>query len=315
MSTSLSRMARRTLSRASSTSSTSSTSSSPLSSDIKALLKLPAASPKPAPSPGTLGPLFQSLQASERHGLEPRVWLTLGTAAICTVNSPDSLVELYDYASRDKDVRGRAGVVEVMRETGLKCISFNGLIPDDQQPRRAASSPRTRRHRSSAQRYDPVSPSPDHGILADSSEVSAANIDNILARGRALWDDIYHPHHDKLLAKLGQSHPDLPVHILSSHYSPLLSNPPGQSPIGRVLTSVIAITCLRAQTGVGPQVTSHVYGLKKSLGGDGEGARGDKVVQGQEWLVSDEGVRWVLETTDEISAVIGQGRAFGGARS
>lgn len=104
----------------------------------------------------------------------------------------------------------------------------------------------------------------------------------------------------------------MPVHILNSHYAPLLSDPFTSSPtggfkIGRILTSVVAIACLRAQQGVAPQLTSHVFGLKKALL-EGGGAQGEEMVQGQDWLTSDEGVTWVIESTDEISRVIGQGR-------
>lgn len=69
-----------------------------------------------------------------------------------------------------------------------------------------------------------------------------------------------------------------------------------------MLTSVIAIAALRAQTGVGPQVTSHVFGLKKSLleGGGGDGRK----LQGQEWLTSDDGVQWVIESVDDLSIVL-----------
>lgn len=133
------------------------------------------------------------------------------------------------------------------------------------------------------------------------------DIDAIYKRGRELWDGIYEPHAEKLVKKLGDSHPDLPVHILNSHYGPLLSDPPGPTEpgaykVGRVLTSVIAIAALRAQTGVGPQVTSHVFGLKKSLleGGGGDG----KVLQGQEWLTSDEGVNWLIESVDLLAHTV-----------
>ena len=69
--------------------------------------------------------------------------------------------------------------------------------------------------------------------------------------------------------------------------------------VGRVLTSVAAVACLRAQTGVGPQVTSHVFGLRKawddgSWRGDGEGEEGVR------FLASDEGGLWVLGATDRI---------------
>lgn len=130
----------------------------------------------------------------------------------------------------------------------------------------------------------------------------------MLKRGKALWDGIYEPHSAKLLHRLAESHPDLPVHILSSHYSALLSDPFTTSPnggykVGRVLTSIVAMTCLRAQQGVGPQVTSHVFGLKKANLAGGGGEREEKI-KGQDWLCSDEGVKWVLESTDEISEVI-----------
>lgn len=120
-----------------------------------------------------------------------------------------------------------------------------------------------------------------------------------------MWDGIYEPHSKKLIAKLTASHPDLAVHILNSHYGPLLSDPapqPGIYQLGRVLTSVVALTTLRAQTGVGPQVTSHVFGLKKSIL-EGGGGNGD-VLKGQEWLTSDEGVTWVIESVDDVAKAV-----------
>lgn len=70
-----------------------------------------------------------------------------------------------------------------------------------------------------------------------------------------------------------------------------------------MLTSLIAIACLRAQTGVGPQVLSHVFGLRKAFD-DGTAEN----VEGGKWLASDEGGRWILETVDRIVDVIGEGR-------
>jgi len=143
------------------------------------------------------------------------------------------------------------------------------------------------------------------------------NLATTSTRGRALWDSVYEPHSTKLLSKLSAAHPDLPTHILQSHYGPLLSDPfrtapPGHFKAGRVLTSLVAIACLRAQQGVGPQVTSHVFGLKKALL-EGGGAEGEEPVKGQEWLTSDEGVTWVISSTDDISRVVGEGRTtFGG---
>ncbi len=67
------------------------------------------------------------------------------------------------------------------------------------------------------------------------------------------------------------------------------------------------MTCLRAQGGVGPQVTSHVFGLKKGLLPNALGRGEEKEVKGEEWLGSDEGVEWILESADEVSEVIAGG--------
>lgn len=113
--------------------------------------------------------------------------------------------------------------------------------------------------------------------------------------GIALWNDIYGQHSETLIEKLSSFHPDMAEYILDAHYGPLLTDPPareGQFRLGRILTSVIAIAALRALTGVGLQVTSHVYGLKK--------AKLEGKLEGEEWLTSDEGCMWILRTADDI---------------
>lgn len=133
----------------------------------------------------------------------------------------------------------------------------------------------------------------------------------------ALWNNVYEPHSTKLLAKLAESHPDLPVHILSSHYGPNLSDPAAaasQGKIGRVLTSVVAVACLRAQQGVSPQVASHIFGLRNSLLPN-SGAELEPRVEGVEFLTSDEGAMWVLNEVDRIVAVVAEGQtSFAGPR-
>lgn len=138
-------------------------------------------------------------------------------------------------------------------------------------------------------------------------QLTPSNVNDVVdARSNALWSSIYSGVSARLLDKLAQSHPDLPVHIMSAHYGALLSNPPdAESPIGRVLTSVVAVACLRAQSGVSPQVLSHVFGLRRSLDGKAAGAEQD--VEGEEWLASDEGSVWVLESVDKIVRALGTG--------
>ncbi|WWC64301.1 uncharacterized protein I303_106911 [Kwoniella dejecticola CBS 10117] len=264
-----------------------------LSPSLKSLVNSPSSlpSPIPAPSIATTSKLFDSIRARAPSELSRNAWLTVGTAALLTVNSPEAICQLWDYAGRNKEDAG------VMREVGLKCISFNGI------PRTINGLGALRSHL----------PEVVKQALPTKSyrQPDETNISRITSQSRALWDAIYTPHHEKLLDKLAASHPDLPVHILNSHYGALLSDPPNlPSPrIGRVLTSVIAITCLRAQRGVGPQLTSHVFGLKKA--GIEEGA--PQEIEGGEWLCSDEGATWVIESTDRVSEVVTGGQVtFGG---
>ena len=137
------------------------------------------------------------------------------------------------------------------------------------------------------------------------------NIDSTLARGRSLWKSVYHPFDEKLTQKLAQSHPDLPVFIIEGEYGALFSDPPAQgaapAKVGRVLTSIMAISCLRAQTGVGPQVTSHVFGLRKAFEDGTHEAEGEPQVEGAKWLASNEGSMWLLEQVDRIVEAIGGG--------
>lgn len=140
-----------------------------------------------------------------------------------------------------------------------------------------------------------------------------------MARGRGLWDSIYRPYEDKLFEKLALAHPDLPVYILSSHYSALLSDPPAAqrdtlASLGRVHTSMIAISCLRAQTGVGPQVLSHVFGLRKALeDGTYKNDQDGESEEAVQYLASDEGGHWILNTVDKIVEAIG-GSSFAPGR-
>lgn len=127
------------------------------------------------------------------------------------------------------------------------------------------------------------------------------------SRGKELWNSIYQPHSDKLIKKLAEYHPDLPVHILDSHYSLLLSDPSPVGPLGRTLTSVLAVACLQSYTGVGSQVTSHVFGLKKA----GEEQEDTDALQAQgisgeekRWLCGDEGSEWVLKAVEELRQVV-----------
>ncbi|OCL06819.1 hypothetical protein AOQ84DRAFT_320886 [Glonium stellatum] len=271
---------------------------SKLSARLKALINLPAAQPGTTPAPRQISTVYEKIESeatSNKVGRPP--WLALSTAATMTMNSPESLTALYKVATNGQELAQSIATAELMREVGVKCISFNGI------PRtinclgafRTALPPTVV---SSLSKTPCRIPTPE-------------NITSIRDRGRALWNSIYRPYEDKLFDKLSESHPDLPVHILNSHYGALLADPenrPGGAKVGRVLASVVAVSCLRAQTGVGPQVTSHVFGLRKAVE-DGTWVEDDAVSEeGAKWLASDEGSVWLLESVDRIVEAISYGK-------
>ena len=77
-----------------------------------------------------------------------------------------------------------------------------------------------------------------------------------------------------------------------------------QGNLSRALGSVVAISCLRAEARVGPQLTSHVYGLLKARAWASNGG----VSESDRWLASDEGTEWVIRTTDEILETVDRER-------
>ncbi len=155
--------------------------------------------------------------------------------------------------------------------------------------------------------------------------ITVGNLKQYQAQGRALWDDIYtvsigtvfhdrnvrrtlshpacsQPKADKLLSILGRSHPDMPGHILHSHYSALISPPPPSDidnkypwMLGRQQMSILAVTCLRAQGGVEPQVESHIHGLLKA-----------KPTYNGKWFETQAGCIWLLQTIDHAVKALEQ---------
>ncbi|KAK6402136.1 hypothetical protein LTR95_019108 [Oleoguttula sp. CCFEE 5521] len=281
---------------------------SKLSEPLKALINAAHARPHTTPAPRSITSVYQKVAtdaAAKQVGLS--AWLCASTAVTMTLNSPDSLLSLYTLASSpdhqassqsSSDSTHALWTAELMRETGLKCIGFNGV-------------PRTINMLNA---FHSGLPKPVQSALAERKprrNLSTSNLDATLERGRGLWSSIYRGFDEKLVAKLAQSHPDLPVHIIESEYGALFSDPPSDSSpsipnVGRVLTSIVAVSCLRAQTGVGPQVLSHVFGLRKAFS-DGT-AEDESEVQGGKWLAGDEGSGWLLRVVDEIVGAIGEGR-------
>ncbi|KAK4457963.1 hypothetical protein QBC42DRAFT_211407, partial [Cladorrhinum samala] len=281
---------------------------SKISPTLKTLIESPHARPNTTPPPPYIRDVYTRIlrQGKEKqYGLRPSI--ALAAAATFTLNSPQSLVHLHSVSSSLSPFLTPLSTAELIREIGLKCISFNGI-------------PRTINCLGEFRSSLAVNPWSSQLSTAPSRTVTSRNVEATLRRGKSLWDSIYTPFEDKLVAKLAESHPDLPVHILSSHYGPLLANPASEGgdeearqlgTVGRCLTSVVAIACLRAQTGVGPQVLSHVYGLRKGVeqgwaereyaaGGVESGEK-----EGLRNVASNEGLEWILNSVDNIAKAIG----------
>jgi len=140
---------------------------------------------------------------------------------------------------------------------------------------------------------------------------TSENIESTVKRGRALWDSIYAPHAVKLHDKLGSYHPDFISFIIQS-YGTILAPMPGhtktysensslddldQGNLSRALGSVVGIATLRSEGRVGPQLTSHAFGLLKARYTEGQNEE-------DAWLSSDEGTEWVIRTVDEILEIV-----------
>ncbi|KAF2482808.1 hypothetical protein BDY17DRAFT_325062 [Neohortaea acidophila] len=278
---------------------------SKLSEPLKALINAAHAKPNTLPAPRNIRSVYEKIAsnaAAKKVGMP--AWLTASAAATFTMNSPESLLELYRLASsptfKKSDTHG-VYTAEFMREIGLKCIGLNGV-------------PRTINCLGAFFAGLPQEIQSELLKRPARRSLNSANINDVVARGKWMWNDIYAPFSDKLTAKLAQSHPDMPVFIIEGEYGALFSNPPSSEidtalrpNLGRVLTSVFAIAVLRAQTGVGPQVVSHVFGLRKAFDHGSAEAEGEVPVEGGKWLASDEGSVWLLEQVDEIIAALGGG--------
>ncbi|PWN52183.1 hypothetical protein IE53DRAFT_392133 [Violaceomyces palustris] len=273
-----------------------------------------------------LSQLFSGIRnQADQLGLGWAEWLSLTTATLLTLNSPASLQALHRMAvgidpsqstptgQPALNLTERTERACLMREVGLKCIGFIGIpkvinnlaalravVDEDQEL--ASALPREPRRQISPERNPRVNEA-----------------------AYALWDDIYTPHSSKLLKILGKSHPDLPIFIVESEYGPLFSSPSSFSlpndpkhlstepswEVNRLRTSLVAIAALRAQGGVGPQVTSHVWGLMKARDSI---QPHDPNKKGLEWLTSEEGAIWVVKAVDGVSIISLQHRISGSQR-
>lgn len=268
------------------------------------------AGPAPGPPPqGLLETLRKVKREAESRGLGWGEWLSIATATMVTLNSPSSLTILHRFAAGSGAFQPDPAVVPalnlqqrvdralLMREVGLKCIGFVGI------PKVINNLAALRKAVDEDKELASALPT------APRRKIVESDLANVHRAAYSLWDDIYQPHSEKLLKSLGHSHPDLPVFILEGEYGPLFSPPhkfrlsekEPEWEVGRLRTSLVAISALRAQGGVGPQVTSHVWGLMKAEPSVPVGHANEK---GLRWLTSEEGALWVVEAVNELSQVV-----------
>ncbi|POR37529.1 Putative mitochondrial protein, partial [Tolypocladium paradoxum] len=182
---------------------------SKLSPSLKALINAPFARPGPVAAPAGMAEVYRAIarDAAQRR-LGARPWVAVSVrlmlasssragpaAATFTLNAPDALPVLFDVAAAQAGASATQ-TAELMREVGLKCISFNGI-------------PRTinclNAFRASLPRDVAAALSTTASRVPTPQGLEATG-----ARGRQLWDSIYAPFEAKLAAKLARAHPDLP---------------------------------------------------------------------------------------------------------
>ena len=125
---------------------------SKLSEPLKALINAAHAKPHTLPAPKNIASVYDRFAtdaAAKKVGLPE--WLTASVSSIVTLfsrceivlmqrtqaaatftmNSPESLLELYGLATSSKHRKGdnhNVYAAELVREVGLKCIGLNGVI-------------------------------------------------------------------------------------------------------------------------------------------------------------------------------------------
>ncbi|RMZ83966.1 hypothetical protein DV737_g1335, partial [Chaetothyriales sp. CBS 132003] len=100
---------------------------SKLSDSLKALINAAYARPGTVKAPPNIKSIYQRIaDSATEHKVGVPVWLTISTAATTTMNSPSSLLQLHALVSGQPSMTP-VQAAELMREVGLKCISFNGI--------------------------------------------------------------------------------------------------------------------------------------------------------------------------------------------
>lgn len=277
------------------------TMSTKISAALKQLLSINAHPPSLNHSPAFHHQLKGLLADLNRTAVEKRLstdsWTIFSTAALVSLNRPSAFEPFWKSLVATSKERELVYQARLVRETALKSISFIGIA-------KAINALNAFREVIEGSEGEIVARLDEEQARRVPAEAGENTVPKVFARASETWKSIYRPLDEKLRAKLAAAHPDLPVHILHSHYGPLLSDPPtNRGPIGRIGTSLIAIGTLRAAQHLGPQLLSHVYGLRKAaeeLPSRPEPSLG----AGTDWLTSDDGAQWIISAIDRLSTLV-----------
>ncbi|KAH0839656.1 hypothetical protein J3R83DRAFT_574 [Lanmaoa asiatica] len=261
---------------------------------VKQLLTLRNPEAWPSPPVERLHRVFTSTLNEARQRKAENGWLVLSasntTCTLLTTNRPSSVGHLYRFITRTdptlpetrRNFTEAVNRAAMMREAALKSVIFVGV------PRTILSLTGLK----DALEDDVYAALRKNSIR----EASVENIEATIQRGTGLWKSIYEPHAVKLYNKLGALHPDFITFIIQAYGTILSPLPRGdleQGNLTRALGSVVGIATLRAEGRVGPQLTSHVFGLLKAR-------YEENTNEEDKFLASDEGTEWVIRKVDEI---------------
>ncbi|CCU74858.1 mitochondrial protein [Blumeria hordei DH14] len=257
-----------------------------LSPALRALVHAPHTMPGGRPAPSQLRLTYAELRKDAGlHGVGRLAWLTISAATSVALDSPAGFAALYVEATATTDECHSLETAEILRDIAYKCLAFTGIPPTINCLHALRG---VLPHQLATRLSKPPMPGP-----STTPPVSP---------GPALWESVYGHVAAPLEEKLAAAHPSLPSYLVHHVYGALLASP--QSRVGRVLTSLVAIACLRARLGAAPQLTSHLLGLRRAYT-DGSAARdAERGLDGggSAWLATDDGSTWLLEAVDTLIA-------------
>ncbi|KAH9847548.1 hypothetical protein C2E23DRAFT_943099 [Lenzites betulinus] len=235
--------------------------------------------------------ILSSTLQDARQKAAQTAWLVLTTCTFATLNHQQAIGYVYRLVTRTNlgnastrcDVAGATDIAAEMREAILKGVLFIG-------------APRTIMSMASL-----------HATLEDDVKESLRkhplrmltpeNVTEVLRRGNALGDSIYGAPINVMRRNVGSCHPDL-VEFIEQAYGMVLAPLPGgmdvQGNLNRSFVSLVAVACLRTEGGVEQLLRGHVLGLLRTRDIVGRGSQ-------EYWLAGEEGVEWVLATTDALA--------------